>query len=333
MKQILTSLATCLALLATAPAVAQTACAGRNLITDLSGPDQAALAAAVAKAPFPEGNHWRAEKGGAQIDLIGTFHLYDPRMDAPMQRLRPLIAKADRIYLEATDAEIAALQKAVASKPDLMFTAGPTLPERLSEPDWQALSTAMTARGIPAFLASKFRPWYVSVLLSMPPCAMSALGGAPTGLDSLIAAEAKALGKPTLPLEPFDTILKVFEQIGPDDQLDMIRAALPLAPRAEDMLATMTDSYFRESHREIWEFGRLQSLATPGADPAKAEKDMALMEDALINSRNHAWMTVLRRDAPGLRLIVAVGAGHLSGDQGLLNLLKQDGWTLTRQGF
>lgn len=332
MKPVLSCLAACLALLA-APALAQTSCAGRDMIAALSGADHAALDQASAAAPFPAGNHWRAEKAGATIDLIGTFHLYDPRMDAPMDRLRPLIGQADAIYLEATDVEIKALQTAVSSKPDLLFTTGPTLPEQLSEPEWQSLSTAMNDRGIPAFLASKFRPWYVSVMLSMPPCAMSAMQAGGGGLDHLIGDAAKTLGKPTLPLEPYDTMFKVFERISPEDQLDMIRSALPLAGQSEDLFATMTNSYFRETHREIWEFGRLQTLKTPGTDPAKAEEDLALMEVVLINSRNRAWIELLRREAPGKHLIVAVGAGHFSGENGLLNLLRQDGWTLTRQEF
>lgn len=332
MKPILTVLATCLALLA-APALAQNSCAGQDLIATLPAADHAALEQASAAAPFPAGNHWRAEKSGATIDLIGTFHLYDPRMDAPMDRLRPLIGQADAIYLEATDVEIKALQTAVSSKPDLLFTTGPTLPERLSEPEWQSLSTAMNDRGIPAFLASKFRPWYVSVMLSMPPCAMASVQAGGGGLDHLIGDAAKALGKPTLPLEPYDTMFKVFEHISPEDQLDMIRTALPLADQSEDLFATMTNSYFRETHREIWEFGRQQTLKTPGTDHVKAEADLALMEDVLISSRNRAWMDVLRRESPGKHLIVAVGAGHLSGESGLLNLLKQDGWTLTRREF
>lgn len=332
MKPVVYCLVACLALLA-APALAQTSCAGKDLIAALPKADHVALDQAVAAAPFPAGNHWRAEKAGATIDLIGTFHLYDPRMDAPMDRLRPLIGQADAIYLEATEVETKALQTAVSSQPDLLFTTGPTLPERLSEPEWQSLSAAMSDRGIPAFLASKFRPWYVSVLLSMPPCAMSAMQTGGGGLDLLIGAAAKALGKPTLPLEPYDTMFKIFDQISPEDQLDMIRTALPLIGQSEDVLATMTASYFRETHREIWEFGRLQSLNTPGMDPAKAEHDLTLMEEVLINSRNRAWIDLLRREAPGKHLIVAVGAGHLSGESGLLNLLQQDGWTLTRQAF
>ncbi|MCX8508388.1 MAG: TraB/GumN family protein [Rhodobacteraceae bacterium] len=321
-------------LLLALPAAAQTTCAGRDLMADLSPAERASLDQATAAAPFPTGNHWHAEKAGAVIDLIGTFHLDDARMKAPMTRLAPLIDRADAVYLEATEVEVAQLQKAIATNPDLLFTKGPTLPERLSETEWQDLSAAMNARGIPPFLASKFKPWYVSVLLGLPPCAMSALtGGGANGLDKRIEAEARKAARPTLPLEPFDTIFRAVDRFSPEEQLDMIRAGLPQAAQSEDLLATMTASYFRETHREIWAFARLLTLKTPGTDPARADHDLALTEEALITSRNRAWLEVLRTAAPGKRLVVAVGAGHLSGESGLLNLLEQDGWNLTRQAF
>lgn len=331
--RLLTSLFAALCLLLPLAASAQSTCNGRDLITDMASADRAALDAAVAAAPFNSGNHWRAEKGKQQIDIIGTFHMYDPRMQDVVARLDPLIQSADAIYLEATDTEIADLQAEIAKRPELMFSAGATLPERLNAREWQTLSQALAARGIPAFMASKFQPWYVSVLLAVPPCAMGAMGGGSNGLDHLIGQAATANQKPLLALEPYDTVLKIFDQISPDDQLDMIRAALPTAGQAEDMMATMVESYFRQEHRQIWEYNRMAAIAAAADNPAKAAADLALMEETMINARNRAWVARLDADTHGTHLLVAAGAGHLAGEQGLLNLLAQDGWTLTRQEF
>ena len=50
--------------------------------------------------PYATGNHWRAEKDGEVIHLIGTMHLSDPRLDGPVDRLRPVIAEAGALLLE-----------------------------------------------------------------------------------------------------------------------------------------------------------------------------------------------------------------------------------------
>lgn len=314
------------------PVAAQSTCAGQDLISALTDAERAPLDAAVARAPYPQGNHWRATKGERTLHLVGTLHLFDPRMTAVADRLAPLIADADKLFVEATDAEMKTLQKAIAETPDLIFTTGPTLPEQLTPGEWAKLSDALRDRGIPPFLASKFRPWYLSVLLALPPCAMAGMGAGSNGLDRLVMDAAAAQGKPMESLEAYDTIFRAFNRIAPDDQLNMIRTALPTADRAEDMLSTMIESYFREDHRQIWEFSRLAGLAAAGDDRAKAEADFALMEEVLINERNRAWVEKLLADDTRTA-IVAVGAGHFAGDQGLLKLLESAGFTVERQAF
>jgi len=317
---------------ATSPAAALD-CAGQDLIASLPPADRAELDAATAQAPYPSGNHWRAVKDDSTIEVIGTMHVYDPRMDAPVQRLLPVIRAADAVYLEATDSEMEEIQAAMATRPDLMVSTGPTLPERLSAADWQTLSAAMVERGIPPFMASKMQPWYVSVLLSMPPCAMGTMASGADGLDHLIGEAAKAEGKPLHALEPYDTIFRIFGAIPPEEQIDMLRVALPTAARSEDMLRTMMESYFREDHRQIMDFARLAAIREMPDEADALNQDFTEMEEALVYARNRAWVEVLRKAAPGKRLVVAVGAGHLSGKEGLLKLLEQAGYSLAREPF
>ena len=58
---------------------------------------------------------------------------------------------------------------------------------------------------------------------------------------------------PTHALEPYDTIFTLFGHFTPDQQLDMIRAAMLTADDAGDSFYTMFEAYFREEHRLIWD--------------------------------------------------------------------------------
>lgn len=320
----------CPALAQTAPAVT---CAGADMIAALAPAQRAALDAAVAAQPYPSGNLWRATKGDTTITLVGTFHIFDARMPDKVEKLRPLLRSADALMLEATDKEFAELQAAISTRPELMFSQGATLPERLSAQEWSDLSAQMSARNVPAFIASKMQPWYVSVLLGMPPCAMDTVQKGSTGLDALLSAAAREEGIPMFALEPYDTIFTAFGEIPLEDQLDFVRAALPVADEAEDMLATMQASYFREEHRQIWEFSRMKALDEVGEKRAKAERDFARMEEVIVSSRNRNWIRVINSVAPGKTIMVAAGAGHLSGTEGLLRLLEGEGYILTRLPF
>ena len=48
----------------------------------------------------------------------------------------------------------------------------------------------------------------------------------------------------------------------------------------------------------------------------------------MINRRNKNWVEQFPKIAKDKSLLIAVGAGHLGGESGLLNLLKQKGYTL-----
>jgi len=314
------------------------ACAGTDLLADLAAPEAAALAAALEGQPYPSGNHWLARKGAAEITVIGTLHMFDPRMTAILQTLAPVVEAADVLLVEATEAEMAKMQAEVGRRPDLLFlTEGPSLLERLTPEEWAQLSAELSERGVPGMMAAKMQPWYVAMMLGMPACAIPQPGQQMQGLDKMLMDAAAEAGTPTRALEAYDTVFDIFARFTMDQQLDMIRASLPLAGAAEDIFATLTAAYFAQEHRRLWEFSRLMTVNAPGADPVQAEADFDLLERALLTERNRAWMEVIEAEAGSgtapRKLVVAAGAAHLSGPDGVLTLLAADGWQLERQPF
>lgn len=306
-------------------------CAGRNILADMPAVDYADLLARAASDPYGSGNHWRATRDGDVIDLIGTMHLNDPRMAAIVERLAPTLRAADALWLEATDVELQKLKTEMARNPTLMFSPGPTLPERLEPKDWADLSAALSNRGIPPFLASKMRPWFVSMLLSVPGCAMSQADGPEQGLDELLQAEARKAGVPVLALEPWDTVLAIFGAMEQTDQIETLRTSLVMARQSEDFFSTMIDVYFDQNHRLAWEMSRDLNRLAP--DKAKAEREFAVMEKVLLSDRNRSWIDPVERAAAGHHIVAAFGAAHLSGPDGVLALLAARGWKLERLTF
>lgn len=326
MRQILAMFMALLAL--TAPALAE--CKGQNLIAALSPDAQIALRAEAAKQPFAIGNFWLATKGAEEITLVGTYHFDDPRHAVSLTALAPALGKAKTLLVEAGPKEQESLKARMADDPALIVnTDGPTLAEVLKPDDWQHLREAANARGVPSFMIAKFRPWYVSVLLAMPPCSMD-LAAMPEGLDTQLIAAATAQGLPVQALEPYDTLFSIFGNMSQTEQIDMITSALALEEKSADMAVTLADAYFAEEGRLIWEFSKLQSLQMPGFTPERVEREFAVMEKLMMTDRNQSWIPVIRAAAAKGPVLVAFGALHLSGDLGVLNLLQADGYTITR---
>ncbi|WP_134725890.1 TraB/GumN family protein [Paracoccus luteus] len=330
------------AAVAVAVALAQPAaaieCGGRNLFDTLAPARIAALDAAVAGVPFAQGIRWRATRGDARIDIVGTYHFADPRHARTVAALAPAIAAADALLVEAGPKEEARLSAALADDPALIVDAtGPTLPERLGPQDWAALSTALSDRGIPAILASKMRPWYVSMMLGLSPCMLRQVkaAGDTGGLDHLLIDAAQDAGVPVRALEPWDTLFGVFAGMTDRQEDDMIRAALPAARHADDYAATTTEAYFAGDIWRIWEFGRIDAYDGSGLDRATVDEQMRLAQDQLMDKRNRRWIEplTLAADAAagrGKGIVAAFGALHLPGEQGVLRLLEKDGWTIER---
>lgn len=311
----------------------QAECQGKNLIAAMPASDQSALRAQADAQPYAVGNFWRATKGAQTIHLIGTYHFNDPRHEATMARLAPVLGQSRSLLVEAGPAEEESLKQRISDDPSLIInTNGPTLPEIMQPEDWKRLSKAVSARGVPAIMAAKFRPWYVSMLLSMPDCGITEQV-TPNGLDNQLIQAAHAKGVAVMALEPYDTVFDIFDKMTQAQQVDMLTSALAMEEASADVATTLGDSYFAEEGRLIWEFNRKQSLALPGYTPERVEAEFAMLEKTMMTDRNRAWIPVIEAAAKQGPILVAFGALHLSGKTGVLRLLEQDGYSITRQPF
>lgn len=327
----LAAAALALSLLSALPALAL--CGGRNLFEDMDPAKRDSITAAAEAVPFPRGNFWQAVRGEEVITIAGTYHFDDPRHQANLDKLKLFIDDATTVLVESGPEEEKALTDLVAREPARMFiTTGPTLFEQLPADVWAQLSDAMSRRGIPGFMAAKFRPWYVLAVLAIPPCAMEQMAD-PKGLDGMVIDAALAAGTPVRALEPYDTIFTLFDSMTDEEILAMLRSTLALEDRSEDHAVTLADSYFAGRSREIWEFMRQISYDLPGYTRDQVDAEFARMEELLMNARNRAWIPVLTRAAQEGPVVAAFGALHLSGEEGVLNLLQEQGFRLTELKF
>lgn len=308
-------------------------CGGQDLRPVLSEVAKDEVAARLSDVPYPVGNRWIARKDSRQIDLIGTLHINDPRLVERAENLRDTIADADVLLVEATEADLVQLQRDITTTPGLAFIAdGPTLPEALSEEDWQTVREAAVSRGIPGFMAAKFQPWFLSLSLAIPSCITQMGPDGQLGLDKRLMQMANGAGVATRSLEDPLDVLKLFAAEPFERQLEYLLISVQSDQNAEDGLATLMAQYFDEEHTAAVEVARVITRDSFPIEPKTFDLLYDEIMAQLLDARNLNWMD--RIDAATEdRIAIAVGAAHLGGEQGLLNLLARRGWDLQRAAF
>lgn len=318
----------CLCILST-PAWAL--CGGESYFDRLTPKEHSKLTALSADIPYGQGTMWIATRGADKLTLVGTMHINDPRLMDVMDGHGDMMIGADLLLVEATAKEEAQVQAALTTDSTLFFLPdNQTLPELMDNATWDQLITAARDRDIPPFLMSKFQPWYLMMTLAIPPCAMSDLAAEKRGLDHMIMAAADTYGVPTQALEPYDTLFTVFQTGTLGEQIDTLKLSLMPERDQQAMFVALLDSYFSGKIGRLMALNQIVAEQTDGLTPETARILVKRSEQALLYDRNIAWIPVI--DAATDQhdtIVIAVGAAHLPGDQGLLKLLENAGWTIS----
>lgn len=309
------------------PAQAQV-CGTEDLIAELSPGERTRLDALVARHAYPEGILFKAQKGDDTVVVVGTIHIPDPRLASIVEEVRPYLEKADLLILEATSEDEAGMQRLATEKPEMFFiTEGPTLIDLLTEEEWAQVTDRLDAVGIPGFLAAKFQPWYLSMTLAIPPCAMTLLQSGQKGLDRQMEIIANDLGVPLATLDDTEAVLRIFADEPMERQLDGLRVTLEMQQDGDAATSTLIEGYFDGRVRETWEFARIQLERSDMPDAAGMFDEI---NQTLLIDRNAAWEEKLPDLVAGKNAVIAVGGAHLSGESGVLRALERLGYAVSR---
>lgn len=316
-----------------APFGAEAACAGRSLLPDLRAEHGAAFAEAEARAaavPNAEGLLWRIETPGAAPSfLFGTVHLTEEDGAAPPAAALARLDGARRLLIEIDEAEQAEMGRAIQADPALIADlTGRTLDDDLSPELRARLDAALRPYGTRYADIRRLRPWFVQVMLAVPPCAMASLQAGAKPMDGALAERAAARGVPVAGMERWEDALAALTDLSRAEAVDGLIAAIGFAAEAEDVQATLADVWAREKPMMFWELSRLLTAESVGE--ARSDALHARLWEGMADRRNRAFAAAAAPALDAGGAFVAVGALHLPGAEGLVELFRAQGRTVTR---
>ncbi len=267
----------------------------------------------VAGNNFEHGLLWRIEKPGVQTShLFGTMHIEDPEVVKLPKPVQEAFDKADGVTLEV----VLDPQSLLAMATAFMLTDGSTLESHIGAQLYSRSVKAMSAHGMPEMMVAQMKPWAVAVTLMTPPPETGVV------LDLKLYQQAVAQGKPVTGLETPMEQMSLFEAFSEADQIALLKDTLDNLDELPRLFADLKAAYLAR------DLGRLEKVS----DASMSENDPRLVEvfnRKFIVERNHRMVERMQPLLKGGRQFIAVGALHLPGEDGLLQLLSERGYTVT----
>lgn len=256
---------------------------------------------------------WLVADDDTQIYLLGTMHALPAGTDWDGGKVADAISKADELMLELSPGELA---KAGAIFQTLAPRAAPL-----------AMNARLPAKALAGYRAIEdgeplggdgLDDWAVLVLMGQRVAERADLSPA-DGVEAGLTAAFRGAGKPIRGLESAKAQLMLFETLDPATQRALLVRAAENSDHAKEEIRAMAAAWSRG------DVGALTTIVNEDIDEVPAARK------AIITDRNRRWSLWVeqRLGQPGT-VLMAVGAGHLVGKDGVPTMLAAEGYKVVR---
>lgn len=255
---------------------------------------------------------WRIQaEEGVPSHVFGTIHSEDPRvMDLP-EPVTEAFGSSDVYAMEM----IPDFQAMTELSRAMHFQDQRNLKVVLDEALYREAVDALSQRGIGKGLALKLKPWAVTVTLSFPQPETGQF------LDIMLFNRALAEGKRVEGLEEVSEQLAFFTGLPMEDQVTLLKETLKHQDAIDDTMEQLVKAWLSRDP------GVLSRLSDSYLDELPGDLADRFRRQA-IDQRNHRMHEAAEPLVSQGNAFIAVGALHLYGDEGLLELFRQDGYSV-----
>jgi len=265
------------------------------------------------QAPTEKSLLWKIKSRTLPADsyLYGTIHLIAEQDFFMLPSLEKAMGEVKGLAMEI---DVSAMEDVSQLLPLMMqgfMKADTTLSMLFNPEDYRIVSQHFQDMGLPMALLEKLKPMLLS---SLDPAGLGIGEGGPLkSYEMALLAKARLRNLEVRGLETMAFQMSLFDSIPYAIQARMLLEQIQRKREGEGMLREMSKVYRQQ---DIQEMERM----------LEADAGMDQFKDLLLYRRNRKWVAPvidLMRRQPTL---IAVGAGHLPGDKGLISLLRQAGF-------
>ncbi len=262
---------------------------------------------------------WRIADHDSEIWLFGTVHMLPADVEWRSAQFEAAFAASDVVILEV-DLNHGQSERIHSLTMQLGYNANFVSLSSLLTPNENArLANAASKVGILPDLLEPLRPWLASIQLTLLNMAGQGYDSA-TGVDANIASMAQAAGKRLAYLETVEDQFAVFASLSAKVEKAFLMATVEQIAANPGTLNELI---------QAWATGDTKKFSKYFKDMRGDE--MPGLHDALFVRRNKAWVEQIAKRMKGAgKAFIAVGAGHLPGQDGVVSLLRARGIRVKR---
>jgi len=252
-----------------------------------------------------------AEQSQPVSYLVGTIHA---ELAADYRWPAAFVKQIEGVAQFWMESDLEQIDDVVLQTLEQALNPSQNLPETLGAADWQALLQRLKPLGLPEQILPFLRPWYLNLMISAPPQRPE-----PEAImDMRLRRQAETAQIAVRYLESPSELLEQLQTLPEAEHLALLKASLARSDSERQAeLETLFATYNRRD---------LERLAQ---QEAQARAESALYHQFMVQARNQKWLEKLLPVLARQPIMVAVGALHMVGPDGLVLHLRQQGFSVT----
>ena len=263
-----------------------------------------------AAVPYTESLLWQISKTGSEHSYVyGTIHVSDPRvLDIPRAVSEALHSRATFIMesVMSVEQELALSQMMFSGTGEITKAIDKNLQERISE-------ILASNYNIPPDFLPAMQPWAAYLILNYPP-------GDGLFLDLKLLQMAQQNNQAILGLETLSDQVGIFSELTTREQLILLHDTVCNYDLVALGFSDMIELYLAGDLQGLLNYSNQYDLV----DEPLYQKLLNL----LISKRNHNMAQGIIHHINQDNAFIAIGALHLTGEDGVMALLEQAGYNI-----
>ena len=285
----------------------------REQTSSVSTPQEAA-------GPYVQGPAiWKVADEDTTIYLFGTVHLLKAGTDWRTDAFETVWAESDTVYFETDVSMNAQLGMQQLMNRLGMNQTGTKLSSFFTEDELETVKQGARDAKLPFAMLEPMRPWLAMLIISVQQAITE--GADPTaGVDYVLGEEAGKLGKETRFFETNEEQINFFAGFEDEAAADMLLEGIIYARDNPAMFDKMTGDWLAGSPQKLADLINASMTTNPE------------LVEVLLYNRNRDWVEELSEvmKSESGTFLVAVGAGHLAGENSVQDYLAEKGYDAER---